>query len=325
MTAFAAEFDAPATPAAPKPDGGAASPASRLDDLAEIISAYNAVTEKLQHSHATLQNEVLRLRRELTSANAQLLRSKRLSALGEMAAGIAHEIRNPLAAIQLYAGMALEDLDAGQGDHAADNTRKIVHAVQGMGSIVNDVLAFAREVEPRHRTVLAGDLFARVLDAHRPALVANRVQFHLDGQLAEVYADPDLLHQALLNLVRNAVDAMITQASPPLRSCSADHDGGTRDAALTLCAASDEAGVTLAVTDTGPGIQPDAVDRIFNPFFTTRSSGTGLGLAIVHRIADAHRGAITVHNHPEHGGAVFTLHLPKPPKAAPPQQSGDHP
>ncbi|MEO0475540.1 MAG: histidine kinase dimerization/phospho-acceptor domain-containing protein [Planctomycetota bacterium] len=94
--------------ALPTKPGNADDP--RLDDLAQIVEAYSAVTERLQSSHERLQDEVVRLRRELNSANAQVQRSRRLSALGEMAAGIAHEIRNPLAAIQLYAGMAAEDL-----------------------------------------------------------------------------------------------------------------------------------------------------------------------------------------------------------------------
>ena len=109
----------------------------------------------------------------------------------------------------------------------------------------------------------------------------------------ELYADAELLHQALLNLVRNAVDAM----------------GQVDRRVLTLAAECDEQGVTIRVADTGPGIEPADIDRIFNPFFTTRNTGTGLGLAIVHRIVDAHGGAIVADNAAE-GGAVFELHLP---------------
>ncbi|MEX0744252.1 MAG: ATP-binding protein [Phycisphaeraceae bacterium] len=279
----------------------------RMADLAEIIQAYNAVTDKLQHSHERLQSEVLRLRRELASTNAQLQRSKRLSALGEMAAGIAHEIRNPLAAIQLYASMVIEDLDAAtdepRPDVAADNARKIASAVRGLNGIVMDVLSFAREIQPQPRRLQVRDVFERVIDAHRPAIEAAHVIVTCGDdaeQPIEIDADPDLLHQALLNLVRNAVDAMA--------------DREQRE--LTLDAAEDEAGVLLTVRDTGPGIADDDIDRIFNPFFTTRNTGTGLGLAIVHRIVDAHGGSIAVHNEaadaggPDSaGGAVFQLTL----------------
>jgi len=147
----------------------------RLEDLAQIIHAYNDATDKLQQSHETLKREVLRLRRELASTNAQLQRSKRLSALGEMAAGIAHEVRNPLAAIGLYAAMIGDDLasldtpadvsspspvlvrEADQAPKpltsARDNTRKIADAVRGLNAIVEDVLYFSREIKPRKTAV----------------------------------------------------------------------------------------------------------------------------------------------------------------------------
>jgi len=294
----------------------------RLDDLAQIISAYNQVTEKLQTSHEALEAEVARLRRELVSTNAQLQRSKRLSALGEMAAGIAHEIRNPLAAIQLYAGMALEDLadarhprhprqgppqqaveveidrEADPLDAAAESTRKIAAAVQGLSAIVNDVLAFARHAEPQPQTLRTIDAIGKAVDAHDPAIDAagvTVVRRDLQRPELELHADPNLLHQALLNVIRNAVDAM------------AERDG---QRTLTLDARLEDDGVVLAVRDTGPGIGDDQIDRIFNPFFTTRNCGTGLGLAIVHRILDAHGGAIRAFND---GGAVFEMVFPPTP------------
>lgn len=273
----------------------------RMDDLAQIVEAYSAVTERLQHSHERLQDEVVRLRRELNSANAQVQRSRRLSALGEMAAGIAHEIRNPLAAIQLYAGMAADDLqlDDEQAKQAAlDNVLKIASAVRGMSAIVNDVLSFSRGTQPECSQVDASELLDRVVAANGPGI--DQAQVHvvrndLGKQPLAVYADSGLLQQALLNLVRNAVDAMAGTDGPRV---------------LTLGVQRDEVGVVLSVSDTGPGVLEDCLDRIFNPFFTTRSTGTGLGLAIVHRIADAHGGSIAVHREPARGGAVFTMSLP---------------
>ncbi len=270
-----------------------------VDDLADIIRAYNQVTDKLQRSHEVLQAEVVRLRRELASADAQLQRSKRLSALGEMAAGIAHEVRNPLAAIQLYASMIVQDLSV-MGESAREPMRcanEIVSAVRGLDAIVGDVLAFARELSPKPTLVPAESLFERVIVSHRPAIEAAGVDWVCEHNGLDVYGDPDMLHRALLNLVRNAVDAMMTV------------DGTRR---LTLTArAEDDGAVTLSVADTGPGVDQETVDRLFNPFFTTRQTGTGLGLAIVHRIVDAHGGAIAVsaNPHAEHG-AVFALTMP---------------
>lgn len=277
----------------------------RLDDLAQIVEAYSAVTERLQTSHERLQSEVVRLRRELNSANAQVQRSRRLSALGEMAAGIAHEIRNPLAAIQLYAGMAADDLqdDVTMSREAAlDNVRKIASAVRGMSAIVNDVLSFSRGTDPHRSMIDASQVLDRVIAANAPGIdqaQVNVVRKDLANPPLDVFADPGLLQQALLNLVRNAVDAMAQQEMPRV---------------LTLDVKRDEIGIVLSVSDTGPGVDDDCLDRIFNPFFTTRSTGTGLGLAIVHRIADAHGGSIAVHRETTRGGAVFTLSLPDPDK-----------
>ncbi len=272
-----------------------AAPVDRLDDLAQIIRAYNEVTDNLQRSHEALRAEVARLQRELASTDAQLQRSKRLAALGEMAAGIAHEIRNPLAAIALYARMLVEDLQQPPEEitwrSCGEVAGKIASAVRGLDAVVNDVLTFARELRPRRLAVYASQLFDRALEAHRPAIDATGVRIvRHDSDELLIDVDADLMQQAILNVIRNAVDAM--------------PDGGT----LTLQTRVEESQVALVIRDTGPGIADVDIDRIFNPFFTTRSTGTGLGLAIVHRILDAHHGTITVHND---GGAVFELILPR--------------
>jgi len=263
-----------------------------LDDLSEVIDAYNHVTESLRQSHEKLRSEVVRLQHQLASADAKLQRSKRLAALGEMAAGIAHEIRNPLGAIQLYANMLTQDLpsDTPSGGVAG----KISSAVRGLNAIVCDVLTFAKEMRPLPRPIFVVELLNRAVEGHRPAIEEFGVEVQLDVEqdlLLEV--DVDLLRQALLNLIRNAVDAMSAV--------------GIEQPVLRLHARHADAQVVLTVADNGPGIDEDQIDRIFNPFFTTRNTGTGLGLAIVHRIVDAHGGAIAVHND---DGAVFELLLP---------------
>ena len=305
---------------------------ARLDELAELVRAYNDVTEKLRKSHETLSAEVVRLRGELASADAQLQRSKRLSALGEMAAGIAHEIRNPLAGMQLYAQMVVEDLEqlreqqgastdethaagddevmrpAGPLPDAISNTRKIAEAVRGLTGIVNDVLTFARQIEPARRRAALGDVLDRAIEAHRPELDRLGVEVDLDAEPVEAEIDPDLLHQALLNLIRNATDAMqdpdTSERRLTLRVDVERSDAETAEADEPSVAGDE---LVLEVRDTGPGIDRDDVDRIFNPFFTTRGAGTGLGLPIVYRIVEAHGGTITVHND---GGAVFRIRMP---------------
>lgn len=293
----------------------------RIDDLGEIVLAYNQVTKNLQISHESLREEVLRLQRELASTDAQLQRSKRLAALGEMAAGIAHEIRNPLAAIQLYANMLVEDLgivmktipkkhpntknselrtekvwiNLPQIEESLSNAHKIADAVHGLNAIVNDVLSFAREIIPEPRRVLVEQLFDRAIDSHCPAIDKALVNVTVEIVPADltVQVDPELVHQALLNTIRNAVEAMSTMPGA--------------DRSLILKARESDGYVVFSVHDTGSGIRSEDIDRIFNPFFTTRNTGTGLGLAIVHRIVDAHGGAISVHND---CGAVFELRWP---------------
>jgi len=277
-------------------------PADRLDDLTQIIQAYNQVTKKLQASHEALREQVVRLQHKLASTDARLQRSKRLAALGEMAAGIAHEIRNPLAAIQLYARMLVQDLstaalpqDDARPDFGvcAETAEKIASAVRGLNAIVEDVLSFARHLVPRRTELLVANLFDRAIETQRPAIDAANIQVQCrhEGQLT-LCADADLLHQALVNLIRNAVDTMACRPSPR---------------GLTLGARAESGQAVLTVCDTGPGIGDEDIERIFNPFFTTRQSGTGLGLAIVHRIVEAHSGSITVHNE---NGAVFELSFP---------------
>ena len=265
------------------------------DGLSEIIRAYHEVTERLQSSHETLQAEVQRLREQLASKDAQLERSRRLSALGQMAAGIAHEIRNPLAAIQLYVGMVVDDLQRSEAspDVALENTRKIASAVIGLNAIVVDVLNFSREIDLNHQVLDVGELIDRVIETHRPAIEAQGIKVcRFINEDAVVYGDANLLHQALVNLVRNAVEAMENLSIRPELRLDATVSGST---------------LRLQVRDVGPGIARKKIDQIFNPFFTTRSTGTGLGLAIVHRIIDAHDGRIAVRND---GGAVFTIWLP---------------
>jgi len=157
------------------------------------------------------------------------------------------------------------------------------------------VLDFARELRPRPTVVNVRTLFTRAIEAQQPAIDANGVHVCIDASASiEIEADADLLQQALVNLIRNAAEAMA-------------HGDACASRSLTLKLREDDGAVVLAVRDTGPGIADDSIDRIFNPFFTTRNTGTGLGLAIVHRIVDAHGGAISVHND---GGAVFELTLP---------------
>jgi len=276
---------------------------TNVNDLTDLVRTLNDVAGELQSTHATLQAQVVQLQGELAEANAQLRRSQALAALGEMAAGIAHEVRNPLGSIQLNVQMLASELDA-RPEQAALCT-KVSQAVEGIDAIVRDVLSFAREMRIRPELLGAADIFSRALDAcesliHRSGI---EVQRHVCDEL-EIEADALLLTQALGNVVRNAVEAIVESSCKTkelILSAEVEYrraPDGKRAAHLVL-----------AVEDSGPGIPQGIKDRIFNPFFTTRSTGTGLGLAMVNRITEAHGGHIALGTS-SLGGAKVELCLP---------------
>lgn len=289
---------------APGAPGASLSPA----DLAELMAAFNEVTAKLERTHAQLRAEVRRLSGELREANEALQRSKRLAALGEMAAGIAHEVRNPLGSIGLYARMLEEDLT--DRPECRQIATKIGAAVRGLDAVVGDVLAFSREIRLRPVPVEAGELLARAADACREE-AGEPARADLARGPAVLECDPSLVHQALVNLLRNAADAnraaggsLVTLDAEPGPVDPADEDPVP--------------GVVLRVRDEGDGVPADVIERMFNPFFTTRAAGTGLGLAIVHRIMDAHGGRVSIRNNAEGeaGAAGATVELWFPPRPA---------
>ena len=280
-------------------------------DLAQLLSAFSEVTARLEATHEALRGEVRRLKEELREANEQIERSRRLAALGEMAAGIAHEVRNPLASIGLYARILEQEL--AERPRERETAGKILASVRGLDAVVCDVLAFAREMRLGRTEAVASELLGRALrevqaDVEWPAAGVTVIRADLETAEVELECDTGLVHRALVNIIRNAVQAMAAQPT------------GRRELTLgaevrrvrTPGAAGAGSAVTMAaliVRDTGPGIPAEVRARMFNPFFTTRATGTGLGLAIVHRIVDAHGGRVNVRNH-EEGGAVVELLLP---------------
>jgi signal transduction histidine kinase len=255
-------------------------------DFAEFLRAFNDVTTRLQETHVALTAKVERLQSELAEANERLRRSRSLAALGEMAAGIAHEIRNPLGAISLNAELLREDV-ADRPESLA-SVDKIRRAAERLDRIVGDVLSFARDTRIHATPTSAKEIFAMALSDCEALLAKEDVDIRtdIDGDCV-LHADLPLVAQAVSNLVRNAVEAMRGNSSDgPHREVTLS----AREARLRTADGSRRGFVVLAVEDTGPGIPAEAQERIFNPFFTTREEGTGLGLAIVHRIIDAHGG-----------------------------------
>jgi signal transduction histidine kinase len=250
------------------------------DEIVGILETYSQAAERLKESHDVLQLEVRRLREELANKNRQLERRKRLAALGEMAAGLAHEIRNPLGGIQLYANLLHKDLS--DRPEQAKIVEKIVVGVRSLDALVTDVLAMTHTVEPKFAAMDLVQVVSTSVELVQPQLAENesQISIHCPTTL-EMIGDAHMLQRALLNLIRNAVDASGTCGQ------------------IFIDINRKQKNIVLQITDTGPGIDPEIADKIFNPFFTTKDTGTGLGLSIVHRIVEAHD-----------GGAVFTVKLP---------------
>lgn len=271
-----------------------AASSQRVEELGRIILAYSEITEKLQQSHDQLTQTVAALRQELSEKNRQLERKNRLAALGEMAAGMAHEIRNPLGGIQLYASMLAKDV-AGQSE-SLQLVQKISGGVKRLESLVSQVLAFTREMRASIVEMNLADVIDEAIEMASPRIEAAGVRCETRGpRPMNVLADPLLIGQAILNLLLNSADAMTTGGALTIEYAPPPADSDARQ-------------FHLVVRDTGPGIPSSILDRIFNPFFTTKETGTGLGLAIVHRVVEAHDGTIIVTN-PDDGGAKFEVRI----------------
>ncbi len=274
--------------------GTATSPAAAPDGgLGDVLREYLDVAGRLQRTHEALQGEIARLRQELASKDRELELRRRLAALGELAAGVAHEVRNPLGAIQLYSGLLRNQCRAANLGSALQLIEKIEAGIAAIDTVVKDTLALA----PRDRRLAPcplGPVLAAVADAVRPALDRNGVRLVMQGAetAPAVRADAAGLQRVLVNLVVNAAEA--TPA------------GTTVTVAVSRPA---EELVEVQVLDEGPGLPDDLRDRIFDPFFTTKEHGTGLGLTIAHRLIEAFGGRLSAGNRPS-GGAVFTLALP---------------
>ena len=276
------------------PPTSPADTARRIDELGRIIIAYSEVTEKLQQSHDQLTETVRSLRSELGEKNRLLERKNRLAALGEMAAGLAHEIRNPLGGIHLYASLLAQDV-AGRAD-SLQLVQKISGGVRRLEALVGQVLQFSRELHVSLEPTDLADVIDQAVDMAAGKTAERGVRCHVEGpRPLNVVADPLLLGQALLNLLLNAAEAAPDGGTVRVRFSPAPQGSGVKQFHLEVC-------------DDGPGIPPHVLDKIFNPFFTTKDTGTGLGLAIVHRVVEAHDGTILATN-ADGGGARFEIRI----------------
>jgi two-component system sensor histidine kinase HydH len=230
--------------------------------------------------------------REIRAMEEALERSRRLAALGRMAAGIAHEIRNPLGTLRGFAQYFAKL--GGKDSQAEEYSELMVGEVDRLNRIISALLQFARPRELEPAEVNLGDLIRRTARLLQDDLEARGLNFQLDPPAETILftADADLLTQVLINLLQNA--QLATESGGEIR----------------LGASGQETDIRFWVEDTGKGMTSEEQFRMFDPFFTTRKTGTGLGLAMVHQIVEQHGGHINVESMPEKGTRVEII-LPR--------------
>jgi PAS domain S-box-containing protein len=225
---------------------------------------------------------------EVKRMQEQMELKERLSALGEMSAGIAHELRNPMAVITGYLSL----LAKRQDETGQSVIRDVLAEINGMNRIIGDLLTFARPTALNRVDVNLREMITTCIESVLYGRTQDpRIEPVLDLQAVTVSADEVLLRQALGNIIQNAVDAM--------------PDGGT-----LAVRSRRERDLMIVVSDTGQGIPADTVKKIFLPFFTTKEKGVGMGLALAHKIITSHGGRIDVDSR-EGSGTMFTITIPE--------------
>ena len=255
--------------------------------LPYLLGESKKIFQQLEKSHRELQVS----HQELEQAQTQLIRTEKLASIGQLAAGVAHEINNPLGTILIYSHLIQKSLEP--DDPKREDIALVISEANRAKDIVQGLLSFAREKKLRASEVNVNDILEEVL-----SLVVNQSLFHnikikksFDQGPQTIVADETQLKQVFLNIILNAAQAM---------------EGNGK---LTISTIFDKKQIKIKIADTGPGIPPEVMGKLFSPFFTTKEKGTGLGLAISYGIIERHQGKIDVET--DLGkGSTFVITLP---------------
>jgi len=259
--------------------------AGRMDEVGRLIVSFDSMVEKLERAKKEL--ELIHFE--------QLERADRLASMGEMAAGIAHEIKNPLTGIAGAITIINDDFES--ADPRREIVNEVLEQIKRLDKTVNDLLFFGKPAPPEPTYADVNDILRKTLwfaAQHRGGKnIEKRLELQEDIPL--VFVDPKQIQQVFLNLTLNAVQAMAGGGILTIRTDQVSREDGVW--------------VRIGIADTGPGIPPQILEKIFAPFFTTKAQGTGLGLAICHKLITQHHGTITVRS--EDGkGTEFVILLP---------------
>lgn len=274
--------------------------------LETVLEIWQSTTARLEQTHLTLQCEVRRLTDELEEKNRQLAKKNRLADLGQMAGHVAHEVRNHLVPLTLYLSMLRRRLGLAVGANPASSAQfvpgqvaetqilvdKLESNIEAMRNMVQDLLNFTANRQPQRQRLEINDLIAELITEIQEQCRAQKIVLRQQVVgLSDVEADGEMLRSAVRNLLLNAVDAL--------------GQGG----AIEVRAEAAEDGWQIAVCDDGEGIPTEVRERIFDPFYTTKSTGTGLGLSVVERVMESHGGWVSLESRLP-SGTCACLHFP---------------
>jgi signal transduction histidine kinase len=257
------------------------------------LAIHNAfMYQELKTFSQQMEEKIQKTTADLRKTEAQLIRSEKLAALGQLAAGIAHEIRNPLTSINILIQSTMQKLPS--EDPQREDFKVIEEEIHRINEIIDHFLQFAKPASPHLERAEITSIFEETLQLLRPQMEKLQIFIEKDFQsLPLMTIDNEQVKQVILNLLMNAIQAM--PGGGQLRL------GGE--------VSKDGQWIRLSIQDSGVGILPEDMDKLFDPFFSTKEGGMGLGLSIAHRIIDQHHGKIEVESAPGKG-TLFTVWLP---------------
>jgi len=265
------------------------------DSFNVMLKSLRRMKDDLEEWGRTLEEKVQKRTEELVALQEVVARSERMASLGKLAAGVAHEINNPLGGILSLSALTLEEMD--KSDPNRENLEEVVKQCERSRDIVKGLLEFSRQSEAQPKPVDVNIILGNTLALiEKQALFMNISVFkNWDPELPPIMADESQLQQVFMNIILNAVQAMEEEGTLTTISQLSSSDGI----------------VEVLISDTGCGIPSDRIDRIFDPFFTTKDSGqgTGLGLSVAYGIVTRHGGTISVESE-EGKGSTITIRLP---------------
>jgi len=287
-------------------------PVRSKDEFGQLANSFNSMTKALRKSHAqledwgkTLEQKVEEATRELHKAQAESARSEKLASVGLLAAGIAHELNNPLTGVLTFAHLVRKNLPDGSPD--AEDLDLVIRETKRCASIIRRLLDFSREKTPEKTFSNLNTLIEDTVH-----LIAQSAQVHdieivtdLDGHLPEIWIDENLIKQVIMNMLVNAEHAIEGEGRITIKTRLLEAGKGPESIQNAQALAE------ISITDTGCGIPEGDIQRIFDPFFTTKGvgKGTGLGLSVSHGTIEAHGGTIEVDS-TVGKGTEFRIFLP---------------